>query len=210
IFENIKKSVKFLLSSNIGEVMTIFMGMVFGWEPPLVAIQLLWVNLVTDSLPAIALGLDPVEKSIMERKPRDPKKGLFADGMWTSICLEGGVIGGLALLAYSLGLNLLSPGSIDVAGTMAFCVLSLSQLFHAFNMRSDKSVLGRRLFENKVLVFSLILGIILQVAVVSVPQIASVFKVSPLSPLQWIVVGVLAFMPIVVVELQKGVSKKEN
>lgn len=210
IFENIKKSIQFLLSSNIGEVMTIFMGMVFGWEPPLVAIQLLWVNLVTDSLPAIALGLDPVERSIMERQPRDPKKGLFADGLWGSICLEGGLIGGLALLAYSLGFNVLSHQNVEIARTMAFCVLSVSQLFHAFNMRSDRSVLNGRFVENKVLVFSLIVGILLQISVVSIPVFAGVFKVSGLSLLQWTVVGILSVMPLFVVELQKAVSGKRE
>ncbi len=207
IFENIKKSIQFLLSSNIGEVMTIFMGIVFGWEPPLVAIQLLWVNLVTDSLPAIALGLDPVDRSIMDRKPRDPKKGLFADGLWASICLEGGIIGGVALLAYSIGLNVLSNHSIDVARTMAFCVLSVSQLFHAFNMRSDKSVLNGRFFENKLLVFSLIIGILMQISVVSVPVLAGIFKVCPLSVIGWFVVGILSVIPLIVVEIQKAVTK---
>ena len=213
IFENIKKSIQFLLSSNIGEVMTIFMGIVFGWEPPLVAIQLLWVNLVTDSLPAIALGLDPVDRDIMHRKPRDPKKGLFADGLWASICLEGGVIGGLALLAYSAGLNVLSHQNVDVARTMAFCVLSVSQLFHAFNMRSEGSVLNRRFFENKLLIVSLLAGIIMQITVVSVPLFAEVFRVCPLSGIEWSVVGMLSILPLLVVELQKrvtinGVNKK--
>lgn len=210
IFENIKKSIQFLLSSNIGEVMTIFMGIVFGWEPPLVAIQLLWVNLVTDSLPAIALGLDPVDRGIMDRKPRDPKKGLFADGLWASICLEGGVIGGLALLAYSVGFNVLSHRSVDVARTMAFCVLSVSQLFHAFNMRSEKSVLNGRFLENKLLVMSLILGIIMQIAVVSVPFFAEVFKVCPLSVAAWTAVGILSVVPLAVVELQKAVTTKNT
>lgn len=207
IFENIKKSIQFLLSSNIGEVMTIFMGIAFGWEPPLVAIQLLWVNLVTDSLPAIALGLDPVERSIMERKPRDPKKGLFADGLWASICLEGGVIGGVALLAYSIGINILSRNSVDVARTMAFCVLSVSQLFHAFNMRSDKSVLNGRFFENKLLVFSLVVGILMQILVVSIPAFARVFKVCQLSVFGWLTVAILSVVPLVVVELQKATTK---
>lgn len=210
IFENIKKSIQFLLSSNIGEIITIFMGMVFGWEPPLLAIQLLWVNLVTDSLPAISLGLDPVERSIMERKPRDPQKGLFSDGLWASICLEGSLIGSLALLAFSIGFNVLSQHSIETARTMAFCVLSMSQLFHAFNMRSDKSVLNKQFAENKVLVFSLVLGILMQVAVVSVQTFASIFKVCRLSAVEWTVVGILSVMPIVVVELQKAVTGKRG
>lgn len=208
IFENIKKSIQFLLSSNIGEIITIFVGMLLGWEPPLIAIQLLWVNLVTDSLPAIALGLDPVDKNIMKRKPRDPKKSLFADGLWMTICMEGGMIGGLALLAYSLGFNVMSANNIYVARTMAFCVLSVSQLFHAFNMRSDESVLNYRFGENKVLVFSLVLGIAMQMFVVSIPSFARVFKVCPLTFVQWICVGVLSAMPLFVVELQKLWNKK--
>ncbi len=208
IFENIKKSIQFLLSSNIGEIITIFLGMLFGWDPPLIAIQLLWVNLVTDSLPAIALGLDPVDKKIMERKPRDPKKSLFADGLWATICVEGGMIGGLALLAFSLGFNVMSANNIYVARTMAFCVLSVSQLFHAFNMRSDYSVLNYRFTENKVLVFSLILGILMQFFVVSVPSFAVIFKVCPLTFAQWTAVGILSVMPLFVVELQKMLTGK--
>ena len=208
IYENIKKSVQFLLSSNIGEVLTIFMGMLFGWDPPLIAIQLLWVNLVTDSLPAIALGLDPVDSEIMLKKPKDPKKSLFADGLWMSICLEGGMIGGLALLAYSLGFNVMSSHSVELGRTMAFCVLSMSQLFHAFNMRSDGPVLNHKFTENKVLIFSLIAGIMMQAGVVSFPVFARIFKVCPLSGLEWIVVGSLAVMPILVVEVQKRLSMR--
>ena len=207
IFENIKKSIQFLLSSNIGEVMTIFMGMIFGWEPPLIAIQLLWVNLVTDSLPAIALGLDPVDKSIMERPPRDPKKSLFADGLWGTICLEGGLIGALALLAFSLGFNVMSSHNLEIARTMAFCVLSMSQLFHAFNMRSDAPVMNFRFWENKVLILSLVLGILMQIIVVSVPVFAGVFKVCALTLTEWGIVSLLSVMPLLVVETGKRLHK---
>lgn len=209
IFENIKKSIQFLLSSNIGEIITIFMGMLFGWEPPLLAIQLLWVNLVTDSLPAIALGLDPVDKRIMERKPRDPKKSLFADGLWMTICVEGGLIGALALLAFSIGYNIFDLGEApDCGRTMAFCVLSMSQLFHAFNMRSDRSVLNGEFFRNRVLVISLVIGIFMQVLVVNTPLFAEIFKVTPLTGLQWAIVLILSVMPVLVVELQKVFTKQ--
>ncbi len=210
IFENIRKSVKFLLSSNIGEIITIFLGMLFGWEPPLLAMQLLWVNLVTDSLPALALGLDPVDSQIMLRPPRNPKESLFAGGMWASICLEGSLIGALALTAFSIGRCFFdTPGAAPTIGrTMAFCVLSISQLFHAFNMRSEESVLNSKLFKNPVLIASLIIGIILQISVVNVEFFANVFKVAVLSSLQWGVVFALAILPIAVVELQKWVSSK--
>lgn len=208
IFENIKKSIQFLLSSNIGEVLTIFVGMLLGWDPPLLAIQLLWVNLVTDSLPAIALGMDPKDPDIMHKKPRNPKKSLFADGLWLTILLEGGMIGALALVAFSSGFNIFSQRSIETARTMAFCVLSMSQLFHAFNMRSERSVLGREFFANKMLIVSLILGVFLQVLVVNTPVLAVIFRASPLALAEWAAVFVLAVLPIPIVELQKAVSKK--
>ncbi len=89
IFDNIKKAIHFLIATNVGEIVTIFVGLLLGLKSPLLAIQLLWINLVTDSLPAIALGLEPAEKDIMSKKPRDPKKGLFADGLWGKIFVEG-------------------------------------------------------------------------------------------------------------------------
>lgn len=208
IFENIKKSIQFLLSSNIGEVLTIFAGMLFGWDPPLLAIQLLWVNLITDSLPAIALGMDPEDPDIMHKKPRNPKKSLFADGLWLTILLEGGMIGALALVAFSAGFNIFSQRSIETARTMAFCVLSMSQLFHAFNMRSERSIFGGEFFANKMLILSLVLGISLQVLVVNTPALSAVFKVASLSFAEWAAVFGLALMPILIVELQKALSRK--
>lgn len=209
IYENIKKSIQFLLSSNIGEIITIFVGMLFGWEPPLLAIQLLWVNLVTDSLPALSLGLDPIDSDIMLRPPRKNNKSLFADGMWLSICLEGGMIGALALLAFSIGMNIfdMTASAPHIGRTMAFCVLSMSQLFHAFNMRSEHSVLNSTFFKNPVLVISLIIGIMMQICVVNIPIAAKIFKVTVLSPLQWIIVFLLSVLPIVIVEIQKAFSK---
>lgn len=210
IFENIKKSIQFLLSSNIGEVLTIFAGMLFGWDPPLLAIQLLWVNLVTDSLPAIALGLDPKSPDIMQKPPRNPKKSLFADGLWLTILLEGGMIGGLALLAFSAGFNIFSCHDTNIARTMAFCVLSMSQLFHAFNMRSENSVLGREFFANRMLVISLIAGIALQILVVNVPALSGIFKTVPLSLGNWCFVMFLAILPLAIVEVQKVLAKKQD
>ena len=204
IFANIKKAVQFLLSSNIGEILTVFGGIVFGWSSPLTAIQLLWVNLVTDSLPAIALGLDTPDKDIMEKKPRSPKKGLFADGLWAAIMFEGLMIGALALLAFSTGANVF--GDLITGRTMAFAVLSISQLVHAFNMRCEHSVIKAGLFKNHYLVLSLIVGLILEVSVISVPQLSVIFGVVPLSFAAWCVVAVLSVMPLIIVELQKFVT----
>lgn len=204
IFANIRKAVQFLLSSNIGEILTVFAGLIFGWSSPLTATQLLWVNLVTDSLPAIALGLDPPEKDIMDKPPRDAKKSLFADGLWTSIIFEGLMIGALALLAFSIGVNIF--GSLTVGRTMSFAVLSLSELVHAFNMRSEHSVIKAGLFKNPYLAGAFLLGLILEIAVITIPSVSSIFEVTALSAWQWILTGILSIMPLFIVELQKAVS----
>ena len=144
----------------------------------------------------------------MHKKPRNPKKSLFADGLWLTILLEGGMIGALALVAFSVGFNIFSQRSIETARTMAFCVLSMSQLFHAFNMRSERSIFGGEFFANKMLILSLVLGISLQVLVVNTPALSAVFKVARLSFAEWAAVFGLALMPILIVELQKALSRK--
>ncbi len=141
IYDNIRKAIHFLISTNIGEIVTIFMGLVLGLKSPLLAIQLLWINLVTDSLPAIALGLEPVDKDIMNKKPRDSKKSLFADGLWSKIFIEGTMIGMLTLLAFSLGNNLYG---VEVGRTMAFVSLGMLELVHCFNIKSEESIFKAR------------------------------------------------------------------
>lgn len=209
IYANIKKAIQFLLSSNIGEILTIFMGIMFGWSSPLVAIQLLWVNLVTDSLPAIALGLDPVDKYAMQSPPQNAKKNMFANGFGLTIVLEGCMIGALALLAFSIGHNIFDTTIEPVIGrSMAFSVLSLSQLVHAFNMRSEHSVFSVGIFKNHYLVGALIIGTILQTSVITFAPLAKIFKVTPLTPEQWGFVIFLSILPLALVELQKRFSEK--
>lgn len=204
IFHNIKKAVQFLLSSNIGEILTVFLGLLFGWQTPLLAIQLLWVNLVTDSLPAIALGVDPPDKYLMKEPPRPADKSIFADGLWLTIILEGAMIGALALLAFVIGaVNF----DIVTARTMAFSVLSISQLVHAFNMRSEHSVFSIGIFSNKYLVGAFVIGLILQCSVISITPLAALFKVTPLSNPQWMTVAALSAAPLIIVELQKFFTK---
>ena len=138
IYDNIKKAIHFLIATNIGEIVTIFMGLVLGFKSPLLAIQLLWVNLVTDSLPAIAIGLEPPEKDIMNRKPVDSKKGLFADGLWNKIIVEGIMLGMLTLIAFSIGNKYYG---IEVGRTMAFIAIGVLELVHSFNIKSEQSIL---------------------------------------------------------------------
>ena len=203
IYDNIRKAVHFLLSSNIGEIITIFVAMVLGWATPLLPIQLLWVNLVTDSLPAIALGLDPAEKDIMERPPRKDTS-LFGGGMGSRIVVEGMMIGMLALIAFGIGHIYFDGGKGYITGrTMAFAVLSLSQLVHAFNMRTEHSLTQISLSSNPFLVGAFFVGCILQVGVIMAGSLAAVFKVCPLGWMEWMIVAGLALVPLPVVELEK-------
>lgn len=176
IYDNIRKAVHFLLSSNIGEILTIFVAMLLGWAAPLLPIQLLWVNLVTDSLPAIALGMEPAEENIMERPPRKNMGSLFGDGLGGRILLEGVMIGVLALLAFGIGhVYFDQENGYAVGRTMAFAVLSLSQLVHAFNMRGEGS-LGKLPFcSNKWLLMAFVVGVALQCVVIMMPPLAGIF-----------------------------------
>ena len=197
IFQNIKKAVHFLISCNIGEIMTIFVAILLGKASPLLPVQLLFINLVTDSFPAICLGLEPPEKDIMNHPPVSATKGLFGGGGMFSILVEGMFIGSLALFAYMLG--------GDAAGsTMCFAVLSLSQLIHSLNMRSTThSLFQIGFFTNKKLLLSVILCIGLQCSVIMVPALQLVFHTTSLSGMQWFLVAVLALMPVPLVELEK-------
>ena len=200
IFDNIRKAIHFLIATNIGEIVTIFFGLLLGFQSPLLAIQLLWVNLVTDSLPAIALGLEPMDQHIMNRKPIDSKKGIFADGLWGKIWAEGTMIGVLTLVAFSIG-NYMS--GVDVGRTMAFVALGLLELVHSFNVKSEESIFKVGIFKNKYLVGAFLLGSILQVVVAIIPPIASLFKLVPLEPLQWGLVIGISILPIIIIEMQK-------
>ena len=203
IYSNIKKAVHFLLSSNIGEIMTILAAMLIGFPTPLLAIHLLWVNLVTDSLPAVALGLDPANKDIMKGRRKLSEKGLFSKGIWARICVEGMMIGSLSLLAFAIGNMLDKSGGLMIGRTMSFCVLSISQLVHSFNMRSEHSIFKEGIFANKYLIYSFFTGLLLQVGVVMIKPLASVFKVASLGAEEWFIVAVLSFLPIVIVEFDK-------
>lgn len=207
IYGNIRKSVHFLLSSNIGEILTVFLAMLFGWGAPLLPIHLLWVNLITDSLPAVALGLDRPEDDVMEKGPASADKNLFADGLGERIAFEGIMIGALALMAFGAGRMLSDSMQQETAMTMAFAVLSLSQLVHAFNMRSEKSIFRIHLFSNKFLCLAFVIGTLMQAAVISIPTLAQIFSAVPLNGMQWAVVAGLSLVPIVFVEFEKAVLK---
>ena len=207
IYANIKKAIHFLIATNIGEIVTIFLGLLLGLKSPLLAIQLLWVNLVTDSLPAIALGLEPAEKDIMNKKPINSRKSIFADGLWNKIIVEGMMIGLLTLLAFSLGNKYFG---VEVGRTMAFVSIGLLELIHSFNIKSEKSIFKTGIMENKFLIGSFVLGILVQTIVVIIPQLAEIFKLVPLTSTQWIITLIISILPIPIIEIQKFLDKRNS
>ena len=204
IYDNIRKAVHFLIATNIGEIVTIFMGLVLGMKSPLLAIQLLWINLVTDSLPAIAIGLERPEKDIMNRKPESSKRGIFANGLWNKIIVEGIMIGMLTLVAFSIGNKFYG---LEVGRTMAFVALGVLELVHSFNIKSEKSIFKVGILENKFLIGSFILGVLIQTIVVIIPTFANIFDLVPLNNTQWLIVGIISILPIPIMELQKKVNE---
>ncbi len=210
IYNNIKKSIIFLLSCNLGEIIALFIGILLGWPAPLRPIHLLWVNLITDSLPALSLGIDPGDPDIMDEKPRNPRESLFAGGAGISLILNGLLIGVLTLIAFEVG-RIRYSDSLMHAQTMAFVVLSVSQLFHSFNMRHPKkSIFQLGLFTNKYLFASVLFGIFLQDMVITIPFLASIFKVFDLTMQDWIFVCALSIIPLIINEIVKFFKRLKN
>jgi HAD ATPase, P-type, family IC len=218
IYNNIKKTIMFLLSCNLGEVLCVFFATVFGWAMPLVPTQLLWVNLITDTLPAISLGMDPGDKDVMNRKPRDPKESFFAEGAGMRAIVGGVLIGVLTLVAFYLGI--IHSGDVPIkeakdgteivtyGRTMAFIVLTFSQLFYSLSMRnSKKTIFEVGFFGNMFLIVSIIISIILQVLLISIPPIAEMFKVTALDPSHWGMVIGLSLIPFAINEIIKVVTR---
>ncbi|MDD4111868.1 MAG: cation-translocating P-type ATPase [Herbinix sp.] len=219
IYNNIKKAVIFLLSCNMGEVITIFISILLNWPVPLLATHLLWINLITDSLPAISLGVDPGDHDVMKQKPRNPRESFFARGAGVRAFSGGVLIGLLTLAAFYYGLwehnyplgeiitNMDSPQyaiALTYARTMAFVVLAASQLFYSLSMRSaTKSIFQVGLFKNKYLIGAIITGLVLQLAVISVPTLAKAFQVQNLSLQDWGLVILFALVPLLVNETIK-------
>lgn len=214
IYANIRKSVIFLLSCNLGEIIAVFFSVLFFWPIPLLPTQILWINLITDTLPAIALGVDSADKDVMKRKPRDPKESFFARGAGVRAVIAGSLIGVLTLAAFYFGLHEygfgltsenISEEVLSYARTMAFVVLAASQLFIALSMRNfAKPVFRIGLFTNMKLIGAIIVGFILQFSVITIPFLAGAFKVSMLSLNDWGLVFLFALVPFFVNELLKA------
>ena len=201
IYDNILKSIQFLLSSNVGEVLLIFIASIFNLGNPLLPIHILWINLVTDSLPALALSVDPAEKDIMTRKPRNTQEGFFTKGMTWRIAYQGVTIGLISLVAYLLGYH---DGGQVLGQTMAFAVLAFAQLFHVRNLHSiRRSSFRTNIFKNKALIGGIIVSAVMMLAVLLFPPFMKAFKLTAMDSIHWIYVLGLSLVPIVVVELFK-------
>ncbi len=203
IYSNIRKTIQFLLSSNLGEVVTLFIATMLN-STILYPIHILWVNLVTDTLPALALGVEKAETDVMKQKPRNSQRSFFAEGMGFSIVYQGLFKGMLTLAAFYTGLSLYSP---ETAITMAFATLGLIQLTHSLNVRSnDKSLLRLGIFTNRYLIGAIVFSAILQLAVIIFPFLNTAFRVVPLNAPQWGIVFAAAFAIIPIVEAAKALA----
>ncbi|MGI6731490.1 MAG: cation-translocating P-type ATPase [Anaerovoracaceae bacterium] len=215
IYNNIKKSVLFLLSSNLGEVITMFMAILVGLQSPLKAIHILWVNLITDSLPGLALGVDSGDPEIMKDTPRDPKESLFARGGYAIILFFGIVIGAITLIAYiftpvsiltasnqaitleNIKLVLSDPTIHALSQTYAFTVLAISQLFNAMGMRNlNKSIFKFNHFDNKLMIVAFAVAFILQIAVTEIPLLTDAFGTIELSLKEWLALTAFSTAPL--------------
>lgn len=212
IYNNIKKAVIFLLTCNLGEVIAMFVTLVIGWQVPLLAVQLLWINLLTDSLPAIALGMDPGDPDVMKEKPRNPKESFFANGSWLHALLGGLLIGFLTILAFWYGyfehgftpFDKVPADINSYARTMAFMVLVSTQMFYSLAMRSSKkSIFTIGLFTNKYLIGAIVFGIVAQMLIIEIPFMQKAFGLQMLDLKGWIMAIFLGLVPLILNELLK-------
>lgn len=200
IYTNILKCIQYLLSCNIGELLLIFIATLLNFNAPLLPIHILWINLVTDSLPALALGIDPISKGIMDKKPRKANEDIFTKGLIMRIIYQGAMIGLLSLTAFIIG----NGWSVEVAETMTFATLAFTQIVHGLNVRSnEESIFSIGIFSNKYYLGAGLISIVLQILVLNIPVLMNLFKVVPLNSTQALIVMTLSLIPIAVVEVLK-------
>lgn len=204
IFDNIRKAIQYLLATNIAEILVLFVAIVLNWDSPLLAIHILWVNLVTDSFPALALGVEPIGKNVMDRPPRKAGKSIFAEGLGITILFQGIMIASIVLAVFTYG----RMYDIATARTMAFFTLSFCQLVQAFNVRSARSLIAEvGLFTNKYMLLAAGVSALLQVIIITTPSLRDIFKLTMLDINQWTVVGVASILPFVIMEAIKLIRK---
>lgn len=211
IYDNIRKSIQFLLASNMSEVLGIFIATIMGFTL-LKPVHLLWINLITDSLPALALGMEEAEGDVMARPPRESKSGIFSDGLGTDVIYQGIMVAVLTLVAYFTG-HYIESGVWEIANspdgmTMAFLTMSMAEIFHGYNMRSRRKSLFSLKKQNMFLLGSMILSLVLTSAVIYIPFLSDAFGFEHISVMEYIIAMALAFSVIPVVEIVKFFQRK--
>jgi len=207
IYDNIKKFIHYLLSCNAGEILVMLVASLFGMPVPLLPIHILWINLVTDGLPALALGVDPVDQNIMSRPPRPAHEAIISKSRGWIIIFQGSFIAACSLLAFSFVL-FIEKESLSCARTAAFIVLACSQLFHSFNCRHmSESLFKIGFFTNRKLILAAGISFLLQMAAVYVPSLQSIFKTRPLGLFDWVLVLAVSSFPLWAMEIVKKVRK---
>lgn len=201
VYRNIQKVIQFLLAGNISEIITIFVAMVFNFPAPLLAVHILWINLATDTLPALALGVDPPDYDIMKRKPI--KSGtLFEKELVIRVIMQGVFIASATLLAFFIGLR----DDLASGQAMAFCTIAFSQLFYSYSQRSNtKFIFSKGFFENKYLLGAVLISAALMLILVAIPPVREVFALSALEGIEWVMIFILSWIPTILVELTKAV-----
>ena len=218
IYNNIKKSVLFLLASNLGEVISMFLTLMAGLAAPFIATQLLWINLITDSLPAVALGMDKGDPDVMNDKPRSQKESFFAHGAGLKTILGGVLIGLITIFGYGFGYyehgyspfdKNIPQDVVEYARTMAFMTIICCQLFYSLALRNNKkSIFKIGLFSNRYLIGAIVLGLLLQVLIISIPFTQNAFNLKMLDMKGWIMVVVLGLFPLIISEICKKLRIK--
>ena len=211
IYDNIRKAIQFLLGSNMSEVLSIFAATLMGFTI-LKPVHLLWINLVTDCFPALALGMEEAEPNIMRRKPRNAKAGIFADGMGFDIGYQGLLVTVLVMISYFIG-HYMESGVWEIANsqdgmTMAFLTMSMAEIFHSFNMRSQRGSIFKLKSQNKVLLIAGIATVVLTTLVCEIPFLANAFEFTSVSLVEYVIAIVLGVLVVPIVEIVKFFQRK--
>jgi len=208
IYDNIRKFIRYMLSTNSGEILTMFFALMIGMPLPVLPIQILWINLVTDSFPALALGVEPAEKNVMNRPPRDPKESIFARGLWQHIIWVGLLMsfGTLGVMAWGL-----RHDDLDHARSMVFFTLAGFQMFHVMAIRSEReSIFTLGLLSNKALLGAVLLTFLLQLMITYIPILQRIFKTAPLSAIELFICITISFSVFIAVEVEKAYFRRKS
>ena len=203
VYRNIKNSIKFLLSGNMAGILSVLYTSIFALPVPFAPVHLLFMNLLTDSLPAIAIGMEPAEDDLLEKKPRDPKESILNKNFMLELLLQGGLIALCTMIAFHIGL----AGGPELASTMAFATLTLARLFHGFNCRSDSSIFRIGFMSNKASIGAFAAGTVLLALVMFVPFLGRLFEIAAFSTGNILAIIGLAFVPTVIIQLVKLIKK---